>query len=157
MESKAMGYTTKFKGEFEISDVPSAEVIIRLRELEGCDGREDKMLGQPDSYNQWILTKDCRHIKWDGGEKFYNYVEWLQFLISAVLTPAKLTLSGSVQYSGEETDDVGVLAIVDGKVVKKQLELVSDDMAELIRFKKFVLASDYKDEILDGWRRINPR
>lgn len=149
-----MGYTTKFKGNFELSAVPSAEVIIKLRELEMADGRESqwKDTNCPDSYNQWELTKDCQRIKWDGNEKFYNYVEWLQWIIDKILAPSGLRLTGSVQYSGEETDDVGVLAMIDGKVVQTKLQLVSDDLKELIEFKTFVLAHRDSDEILSDWR-----
>jgi len=32
--------------------------------------------GQPSLWCQWTPSDDGYSIKWDGGEKFYNYVEW---------------------------------------------------------------------------------
>ena len=37
--------------------------------------------GVPGYWCQWIINNDG-DLEWDGGEKFYNYVEWLKFLIT---------------------------------------------------------------------------
>jgi len=41
--------------------------------------------GQPNCYCQWIPSEDGTAIAWDGGEKFYDYVEWLEYLIKHFL------------------------------------------------------------------------
>jgi predicted phosphohydrolase len=55
-------------------------------------------------------------IEWDGGEKFYNYTEWLVYLINKVLAPNGYVLNGVVEWSGEETGDVGEITVEDNKV-----------------------------------------
>lgn len=148
-----MGYTTEFEGRFNMDKLPPAEVIVRLRELEGIDGREDSDPDMPGGYNQWNLTKDCQGIEWDGSEKFYDYVEWLQYLIDKVLAPAGVTLSGTIAYSGEDVKDAGILTIQDGKVEQIERALVGDALEELRQFKEYVLASRYGSEIAAGWRQ----
>lgn len=153
-----MGYTTDFDGQFTLDRLPPAEVIVRLRELEGYDGREATEDSEmPDGYNQWQLTKDCLHIEWDGGEKFYDYEEWLQYLIDYVLKPAGISLTGSVGYSGEDVKDNGSLVIENGVVRKIEHEILGSTLAELSEFKEFVLNSDYADEIMADWKRHHKR
>lgn len=35
---------------------------------------------QPDLFCQWIYDKDEQGIVWNGGEKFYKYVEWIKYI-----------------------------------------------------------------------------
>jgi hypothetical protein len=147
-----MGYTTEFTGAFRFSKLPSAETIVSLRSLEGVDG-EDFNKHAPRSYCQWEMSKDCMSLVWDGGEKFYNYEEWLQFIYDTYLKPDGVELLGEIKFQGEEFGDCGTLAFVGGKLAKKKLQLVSDELDELIRFRDFVMRSDYKDELLQEWKR----
>jgi hypothetical protein len=62
---------------------------------------------QPGLWLQWIPSDDGETIQWDGGEKFYNYVEWLEYLIEMILSPRGYVLNGEVEWQGEETDDRG--------------------------------------------------
>lgn len=56
--------------------------------------------GKPDSvYCQWIPNEHGTGLKWDGGEKFYDYVEWLEYLISHFIEPWGYTLNGSVTWT----------------------------------------------------------
>jgi hypothetical protein len=41
--------------------------------------------GQPGLWCQWEPTEDGTQIVWDGGEKFYEYRAWLQYLIDHFL------------------------------------------------------------------------
>lgn len=114
-----MGYTTNFTGKFSFDKPADAETVLSCRDLLQKDYRDaDFPPGAPSAYLQWEITKDRLHLEWDGGEKFYDYVEWLQWLIDNKFKPAGLTLSGAVKYSGEETEDCGTLEIVDGQVIK---------------------------------------
>lgn len=146
-----MGYTTKFEGQFRMDKLPPSDVIVRLRELEGVDGREANDSDMPAGYNQWNLTRDCQGIEWDGGEKFYDYEEWLQYLVDKVIAPAGIELTGSVAYSGKDVEDVGLLLIEDGKVVKRETALIAEEFQELKAFKDYVLSSPYVSEIASGW------
>lgn len=71
---------------------------------------------QPSLWLQWVPTEDGRGIEWDGGEKFYRYVEWLEYLIEKILEPRGYTLNGKVRWFGEDRDDMGIIAVEDNKV-----------------------------------------
>ena len=81
---------------------------------------------QPGLWCQWIPTDDGSELVWDGGEKFYNYVEWLDYLIDKILAPRGYTLNGECQWFGEERDDVGVIIVKNNKVTTKVGKLVYD-------------------------------
>jgi len=49
------------------------------------------------------------YIVWDEGEKFYGYVEWLEYLIEHFLKPWGHQLSGAVEWQGEDGQDRGVI------------------------------------------------
>lgn len=63
--------------------------------------------GQPGLWCKWTPTEDGAFIEWSGAEKFYDYVEWLQYLVDYFLTPWGYALTGTVTWQGEETGDVG--------------------------------------------------
>jgi hypothetical protein len=71
---------------------------------------------QPELWCQWVPTEDGKGIEWDGGEKFYGYVEWIQYLIAKVLAPKGYVLNGAVDWRGEEWEDTGTIFITDNKV-----------------------------------------
>lgn len=71
---------------------------------------------QPGLWCQWTPTSDRMGIEWDGGEKFYHYTEWLVYLIHKILAPNGYVLNGVVEWSGEETGDVGEIIVEDNKV-----------------------------------------
>lgn len=68
---------------------------------------------QPSLWCQWIPTEDGLSIEWDGGEKFYNYTEWIYYIINKILLPNGYTLNGSVQWRGEEFGDDGFMEVRD--------------------------------------------
>jgi len=74
---------------------------------------------QPGLWCQWVPTDDGSELVWDGGEKFYNYVEWLDYLIDKILAPRGYTLNGECQWFGEERDDVGVIIVKNNIVTTK--------------------------------------
>ncbi|MEW6735004.1 MAG: hypothetical protein AB1489_27180 [Acidobacteriota bacterium] len=127
-----MGYTTKFQGQFKFDVLPPAEVIAKLRALEGKDTRDlPDAHKYPSYYCQWVLTKDCMGLEWSGVEKFYAYKEWLQYIIDKILTPHGVNLSGAVKYQGEEIGDNGMLTIEGSKVVQRPLQFAGVDYNQL--------------------------
>jgi hypothetical protein len=75
--------------------------------------------GQPGLWCQWILT-DNQTLEWDGGEKFYNYVEWLEYLIKHFFEPWGHIINGQIEWQGEERDDMGIIIVEDNVVTTKQ-------------------------------------
>lgn len=74
---------------------------------------------QPGLWCQWTPTDDGEYLVWDGGEKFYNYVEWLEYIINW-LAPRGYVLNGSVTWQGEESDDMGRIIVKDNVVTTQE-------------------------------------
>lgn len=109
-----MGYTTEFKGQFTLNkQLNDFEIVDTLTEW--ADGK-----GPCEAYCQWELTKDRKAFKWDNNEKFYDYQNWLQHIIDDLLLPKGYSLSGEVEFQGEEIGDHGWLYIEDNKVKKRK-------------------------------------
>ncbi len=83
---------------------------------------------QPGLWCQWIPNDDGTAIVWDEGEKFYGYIEWIQYLIKSILIPRGYTLNGEVKWFGEDSYDRGkilvknnVVRIFEGKIGYKEV------------------------------------
>lgn len=83
--------------------------------------------GQPGLWCQWVPSPCGTEIEWDGGEKFYDYVRWLQYLLENFLEPWGYTLNGTVEWQGEDDDDRGRIVVKDNKVSTKMARIVWDD------------------------------
>lgn len=85
---------------------------------------------QPGLWCQWVPTGGGRGIEWDGGEKFYNYVEWLEYLIDKVFPwilkegDEPLVLNGEIEWYGEDREDVGKIVVKDNKVITQEGRVV---------------------------------
>lgn len=75
---------------------------------------------QPGLWCQWIPTDDGSELVWDGGEKFYNYVEWLQYLIDKILAPRGYSLNGECEWFGEDSGDFGKI-VVENNIVRVKI------------------------------------
>lgn len=71
---------------------------------------------QPGLWCQWVPNEDGTAIQWDGGEKFYDYVAWLDYLITKILKPAGYKLTGEVTWQGEDSNDIGKIVVKNNKV-----------------------------------------
>ncbi len=71
---------------------------------------------QPGLWCGWRPNEDDTAIVWDGGEKFYYYVEWLEYLIERFLAPWGYLLNGRMDWQGEEDDDRGTILVRDNRV-----------------------------------------
>lgn len=75
--------------------------------------------GQPGLWCQWIPNAEGTALEWDEGEKFYEYQEWLRYLIEHFLAPWHYTVNGEVEWSGEESSDLGQLVVKNNVVTVK--------------------------------------
>lgn len=66
----------------------------------------------PGLWCQWIIN-DKNELVWDKGEKFYNYVEWLEYLVKNFFAPKNYLLNGEVYWYGEDFGDVGCIKVED--------------------------------------------
>lgn len=86
--------------------------------------------GQPGLWCQWVPNEDGTAIEWDGGEKFYDYVPWIAYLIEHFLQPWGYVLNGTVEWIGEDPDDRGRIAITNNRLRKQFGRVVYDEEDE---------------------------
>lgn len=117
-----MGYSTEFFGKINLSrklSTQELEILHTVSEYQerNLDKHElsnlfnDKV--PPQSYCQWVVGSNNMSIVWDGGEKFYNYVQWMQFIIKTYLIPWKIVANGTIAWKGEEEEDIGKIHVKD--------------------------------------------
>lgn len=82
---------------------------------------------QPSLWCQWIPSEDKKSIVWDQGEKFYDYVDWLQYLVNW-LAPRGYILTGNVEWQGEDFSDRGLIVVTDNNIVTKEGRAFYDDI-----------------------------
>lgn len=92
-------------------------------------------IGQPGLWCQWTPTDDGTRIEWDGGEKFYEYEEWIQYIITHFLQPWGCTLNGCVEWEGEHEEDIGALTVTNNsvRIYTDRLEYEADIQQKAIK------------------------
>lgn len=88
---------------------------------------------QPGLWCDWEVTKDGKAIRWNGAEKFYDYVEWLNYLIDKIFTPRGYALSGAIDFQGESWEDKGIIEIHNGKAIKRMYKFYLEPYPEDIK------------------------
>ena len=71
---------------------------------------------QPGLWCQWYYYKENNTIEWDKGEKFYNYIEWIQYIIKKILVPRKYAINGEIEWVGDEDNDKGIIKIYNNDI-----------------------------------------
>lgn len=137
-----MGYSTNFDGQFNFDKPLTVPQYNQLREFvrERHEGS-----GFPGLYCQWVPTADGEGLEWNGNEKFYDYVMWLEYLIENFFKPWGITVSGSVRYQGQDIEDNGVIEVNNNVVELKELVLQSVKDVEALKTRLKELA-EYGDE-----------
>ena len=70
---------------------------------------------QPGLWCDWIINDDDKLV-WNGVEKFYNYKEWLEYLIFHFLERDGYILNGEIEFQGEYEEDHGFIVVKDNYV-----------------------------------------
>lgn len=78
---------------------------------------------QPGLWCQWIISDDGTELKWDGGEKFYYYTEWLNYMINHFFEPWGIKLNGEIEWKGEDRNDIGKIVVIDNEVIIKEAKI----------------------------------
>jgi hypothetical protein len=122
-----MGYTVQLSGK--LKDTRTAE------EIYGHEGEyfamDDGQYGQstdetvidgntsaksqPGLWCGWQIN-DENELDWNGGEKFYHYVEWLKYLIAHFFEKWGVKLNGEIFWTGEDSSDMGKIVVTDNVV-----------------------------------------
>lgn len=75
---------------------------------------------QPSLWCQWVVDEENpTEIFWDGGEKFYYYVEWMRYIIDNFIKPWGYIANGEIKWQGEDSSDMGKLIVIDNEVSSK--------------------------------------
>lgn len=83
--------------------------------------------GQPCLWCQWVPSESGTLLAWDGNEKFYHYVEWLEYLVKHFLNPWGHKLNGEVEWHGDDRNDIGKIIVKDNEVTTKQGKITFAD------------------------------
>lgn len=79
---------------------------------------------QPSLWCDWTPNEFGNAIEWNGGEKFYNYVEWIEYMIEKFFKPWGYKLNGEVFWFGENPDDRGKIIIEYNEVLVKKAKII---------------------------------
>lgn len=104
---KAVGLDVGPQGDYFVGDDDPASAGVS----EGIVDYNEPPDDQPSLWCQWMPNEDGTAIVWDGAEKFYEYRDWLLYIIDNFLEPWGYVLNGDVVWQGEDYDDVGLLAV----------------------------------------------
>lgn len=84
--------------------------------------------GQPGLWCHWVPNNEGTAIIWDGGEKFYDYVEWIEYLVEHFIKPWGYVLNGDVEWAGEDHNDRGMICIKNNVVKVKVAKIVFEEV-----------------------------
>jgi hypothetical protein len=71
---------------------------------------------QPGLWCQWQIFDNGASLEWDGEEKFYNYIEWLKYIIKTFFIPWGIVADGEIRWFGEDKDDMGKIKVKNNEV-----------------------------------------
>jgi hypothetical protein len=89
-----------------------AESMKKLKE------KRDSGECQPGLWCNWEVVEfnDNHVLEWNKAEKFYEYVNWLKYLINNFFNPWGVKLNGELKWLGEDTSDFGIITVLDNIV-----------------------------------------
>ena len=80
--------------------------------------------GQHGLWCHWVPNEDGTSIQWDGGDKFYDYVEWIEYIVEHFIQPWGYVLNGKVEWVGEGAIDRGMIIVKDNNIFTKHAKIV---------------------------------
>ena len=113
-----MGYTTDFDGYLETN---RPLTIVEKETINDFSDERHEASKYPRIWGHWIIA-DHDQLEWDGGEKFYNYVEWLEYLIKNYFNVWDVKLNGTIKWQGESMDDRGKIIVENNNISIVDLE-----------------------------------
>ncbi len=102
-----MGYYTYFNGKFTLGTEAPQDVVDHVNQIENG---QFETTGSPDSHSGWFMPDASTLMMRDGG-KYYDYTDWLRWLVDIIFKPFELTMVGEIEWDGEEPGDIGKIRI----------------------------------------------
>jgi hypothetical protein len=84
----------------------------------------DPPRSQPGLWCQWTVNDEGTQLYWDEGEKFYDYVDWLEYMIEKFFVPWGKKLDGVIDWDGEDSDDRGRIIVQANAVTTKMATFI---------------------------------
>lgn len=106
---KAIGYPVGIEGEFFVGGLGD----FGQEHDQSVIDHNTAPASQPGLWCQWEPDEHGTVIQWNGVEKFYDYIEWLQYLIENFISRWGYKLNGKVFWNGEVDMDSGILSVKD--------------------------------------------
>ena len=124
---EATGLPVGFEGEYFVGeggfagqcedDIP----YDQRKQVCGITDYNKAPADQPGLWCQWVPNEEGTALQHDDGEKFYDYVEWLNYIIENFVRPWGYTLNGEVHWQGEDSEDRGTIYVVGNHVTSGEL------------------------------------
>jgi hypothetical protein len=73
--------------------------------------------GQPGGWCDWRPSSDGSRIECDKNNKFYFYIDWLEYVIEHFLGRWGYVLNGDVSWAGEDVRDLGTIKVRQNVVI----------------------------------------
>jgi hypothetical protein len=71
---------------------------------------------QPSLWCKWRVNDRGDRLEHTGGEKFEQYVEWLDYLVEHFFSAWGIKVNGSVRYEGDVLLDAGTIEIINNRI-----------------------------------------
>lgn len=84
---------------------------------------------QPSLWLGWEIVpgNEYYELVWDGTEKFYDYAEWLKYLLTTFFIPKGIILHGIIEWEGEDWGDLGRLKVVNNVLTIDTFRITYED------------------------------
>lgn len=132
-----MGYSTDFDGALTVSGDNAALDKFDVWMDELCETRHggdwEVWAGYPGFYCQWVFDRKTCTIEWDGGEKFYEYIEWLEFVLRKC-NELNLSADGKISWQGDGHQDRGKITVKKNQITVKKSQAV-DTYEFVVKYK----------------------
>ncbi|CAG7653192.1 hypothetical protein PAESOLCIP111_06720 [Paenibacillus solanacearum] len=109
------------EGEFYFSNEPNHVLvggILKRVKDETVLERNRPPKSQPSLWCCWAPIENRTAIAWNGQDKFYNSLEWIEYIIERILKPRSYVLNGEIECFGEGLNDNWRINIKNNKVYK---------------------------------------
>jgi len=143
-----MGYKRNFSGKLLLSQaltIPQYREISKFtRQYSWKDPHYalDVQQGAPEYWCCWWVNDSGEWLEQNENEKTAYEKEWLEFLIKKFFQPWGITLSGTLKWTGDDVEDIGIILVEENEITVRE---GSHDVSGLFIYyvKNLGYTSDY--------------
>lgn len=111
-----MGYTTTFSGTINFSRPLTFAEVAEIHAY--TKGRHDGDPMAPSIHCDFEVNSDATGLVWNGSEKTYEAIDWIQLICDDFLDEFGVLANGSLVANGESRGDVWRLDVKDNVVTR---------------------------------------